>query len=122
MKEDHKEHKKEEAYYVGIRDSTQVRREILETARAVVQTVSAHTRIRDIQEEKLRLRTELAQLIRHIREDLHKLEHVLPEPKGPVPDVPAAQIVSTKRKPAPDHRLDKIELALREIEQRMRSL
>ncbi len=111
---------KEDAYYVGLGDASVTRRAVLEAARAVVQTVSQHSKIRDIQEQKLRLRTDLVHTVRMIREGLHKLEAAIPQPHGPVPEV-AAPIVIRKRV-VNDHRLDKIESALSEIEQRMRSL
>jgi len=112
--------KPEDAYYVGFGDASLLRRSVLETARAVVQTVHLHARVREIQDEKLKLRTDLAHLVHELRDELHKLEACLPKREG-IPTPAAVQRVSPKTK-VHDHRLDKIEAALSEIEARMRTL
>jgi hypothetical protein len=117
-----KDDKKEEVYYVGLDHATEFRREVLETAKAVVETISHHGRIRDIQDDKLKLRTQLAHIVYQIKEDLHSLEVKLPKRDVQV-SAPAPVIsVASKKRPLGDHRLDKIESALQEIESRMRSL
>jgi hypothetical protein len=112
--------KTDEMFYVGFSDAATLRRSVLETARAVVQTVHMHHRIRELQDEKLKLRTDLAHLVHEIREDLHKLEHALPK-RDVTAHAPAPVQRAAPRRVA-DHRLDKIEAALAEIEQRMRSV
>lgn len=112
------EEKSEESFYVGLPDSAMLRRSVLETARSVVETVRLHSRVRELQDEKLKLRTDLAHLVHEIRDELHKLEGALPKRDGPVP----APVQRAIPKRVSDHRLDKIESALAEIEQRMRSL
>lgn len=112
--------KPEDAYYVGFGDSTTLRRSVLETARAVVQTVHLHSRVRELQDEKLKLRTDLAHLVHEVRDELHKLEGALPKREGVPTPAPVQRIAPKSR--VQDHRLDKIEAALSEIEARMRSL
>jgi len=106
-----------DVYYVGFQDSDGLRKSILEAAKDVVNTARAHSRLRDIQDEKLRLRTELAVAVKDAKESLAKLQGVLPYKD--VANPPAEQ---PKRKIISDHKLDKIEAALQEIELRMRSL
>lgn len=114
-----KEAPQEEAYYVGIDGSVELRRNVLESAKIVVQTVSAHKKVQQIQDEKLKLRTKLVHVIHDLRRDLHDLHVKLP--KREVPEVRAsAPAPVTKRRT--DSKLDKIEAALAEIEARMKSL
>lgn len=116
-----KESQQEESYYVGIEGAVPLRRQILETAKGVVHTVGAHKKLQDIQEEKLRLRTELVRVTHDLRKHLHDLQEKLP-----VKDLPSAKQPihghGTRKKQSSDHKLDKIEAALAEIESRMRSM
>lgn len=112
--------KGDEAYYVGFSDAPGMRRAVLETARSVVRTVQLHSRVRDIQDEKLKLRTDLAHIVHEIRDELHKLEERLPKRDTPIPASPITRATPVRR--VADHRLDKIEEALSEIEQRIRSV
>jgi hypothetical protein len=112
----------EEAYYVGIEGSVELRRTVLETAKNVVTTVSAHKKIQAIQDEKLRLRTQLVHVIHDLRKDLHELHVKLPKREVPEVRTPTPMTASTAKRRAGDSKLDKIEAALAEIEARMRQL
>ena len=114
-----KDEKKDETYYVGFPDAVILRKEVLETARAVVKTLQMHARIKELQDEKLKLRTDLAHLVHQLKDELHKLEAHLPARDLNAVPPPVKAVVPRK---VVDHRLDKIESALSEIEQRMRSL
>lgn len=116
----HEAEKSEDSYYVGFSDAAALRRSVLETARAVVQTIHLHSRVREIQDEKLKLRTDLAHLVHEIKDEMHKLENALPKREGG--PAPTAHVQRIAPKKVQDHRLDKIEAALSEIEQRMRAL
>lgn len=107
----------EESYYIGFQDSQIVRKSILEAAKATVHTAHAHSRVRDIQDEKLKLRTELALVVKQIKDDLVKMGNIMPKR-----DVTVDAPTPIKRRVIADHRLDKIESALNEIEMRMKSL
>jgi hypothetical protein len=121
MKQDDKK-SESDAFYVAVTNATEMRRAVLETARAVVYTVHVHNRVRDLQDEKLKLRTDLAHVVRELKEHVHKLETVLPHRDVSSAPLPAAVSKSIKKATTPDHRLDKIEAALSEIEQRMKNL
>lgn len=114
----HHEKHEDDSYYVGIEDPSQVRRAILETAKAVVLSAGMHHRVLDLQDEKLKLRTQLAHTVKEVRTDLEKLESILPH-RDVQPNVAIVRAATTKR--VADHHLDKIESALQEIEMRLRS-
>ena len=112
----------EEAYYVGIEGSVELRRHILETARETVLTVGSHKRIQQIQEEKLKLRSHLVRIIHDMRKDLHDLNIKLPKRDIPEEVHKHHQHTASPKKKPVDHKLDKIESALAEIEARMKQL
>ena len=107
----------QDVYYVGFQDSDGLRKSVLEAAKEVVKTAKAHSRLRDIQDEKFKLRTELSATLKEAKESLAKLQNLLPykDITAPPPDLPKRRITS-------EHKLDKIEEALQEIESRMHSL
>ena len=109
--------KKDEAYYVGFQDPSSIRRTILETAKASVMVLRVHGRVKQLQDEKLRVRSELAQVLHELKSDFSKLEMLLPHKDIEPPKTP-----HTKRHTIAEHHLDKIESALSEIERRKRTL
>ena len=117
---------KDEPVYVGFQDSAALRRSVLEAARTSVTSQKAHQRLIQIQDQKLSTRTELAKTLKELRDELSKLQMVLPHRE--VKDIPlsaaqgAALGSQNGKKKVSESKADKIEAALAEIEQRMRSL
>jgi hypothetical protein len=107
-----------DAEYVGFPDPVGVRRPLLEAAKAAVETGRAYERIQAIQDRKLETRTALAKVLGELRESTAKLQTVLP--RRDIKDTPT--VLPAPKKKVLDHRLDKIESALAEIEQRMKTL
>lgn len=112
-----KHEEKPDVYYVGFTDSISLRRVVLETAKASVEVMHSHSRIREIQEQKLKLRSELAHILKDMKDSLQKLRTFLPDRDVPMPIAPAKKKVVER-----NHRLDKIESALSEIEHRLQTL
>lgn len=112
---------KDEPLYVGFPDASALRRDVLEAARKSVTTQKAHERLREIQDQKLATRTDLVRVLKELRDELAKLQMVLPHREVKEPAAPPVQVSEAKKR-AVDSKVDKIEAALAEIEERLRAL
>ena len=97
--------------YVGLRDPAAVRRPLLEAAKSAVASARIAERIHLLQEQKFAVRSELAKTLKELRDDLSKLQMILPARE--IKDTPAVLPVAKKK--ALDHRIDTIAATLAEI-------
>ena len=104
--------------FVGLRDPVAIRRPLLEAAKTAVATARIAEHIAAIQEQKLTVRGDLARTLKELRDELSKLQMILPARE--VKDTPA--VLPAGKKKALDHRIDTIAATLAEIENRMKTL
>lgn len=127
-----KEEGKEEPFYVGVRDTDEVRRTLLESTRDVVQHLQRAEKFKAVRKEKLEEIEKLKKLIKEIAKDVNKLKIVLPKTKlrathkkVHVPKKPTFEEVKKEVKPQPEKKqrpateLEKLEAELSEIEGRL---
>jgi len=127
-----KEQVKEEPFYVGVKDTDEVRRTLLETTRDVVQHLQRSEKFKAVRKEKLEQIDKLKKLIKEITKDVNKLKAVLPRTKlrathkkVHVPKKPTFEEVKKEVRPQPEKKhkpateLEKLEAELSEIEGRL---
>ena len=125
---------KKETLYVGIADPVDVRRQILEASKDIIQMMQQFERYREVRRERkeaiLTLRSDLHEVrgaITRLKKVLPKVKHKKEKPK-PVKVVPEPVMIE-QPKPAPKPKkrvakteVDKLELELDEIERKLEHL
>ncbi|MBU0980410.1 MAG: hypothetical protein KJ709_06380 [Nanoarchaeota archaeon] len=136
---------KDEAIFIGVRDPVELRKDILESSKAVVTSLKAFQERKRIHEEKL---TEMAKLkgvgkelqrltaqlrihlptakLSSIIEQKRKIESLLPHEQPKPVKKPVKKVDRPKPRPAqptkPKSELDKLEIELTDIESKLRGL
>jgi hypothetical protein len=126
---------KQEPFYVGIKDPTELRRTLLESTRDIVQHLQKSERFKAVRKEKLEEIAKLKSLIKEITKNINKLKQVLPKtklraskaaaPEKAVVEKPREEIKERHKieeRPKPSTELEKLESELNEIEKRLGKL
>lgn len=108
--------------YVGLRQPDAVRKPLLEAAKAAVASEKHYETVRSLQEQKLAVRAQLAASLKEMRDELSQLQMILPERDVRDVQTPLKAAPADQKKKVVDHRVDKIEAALAEIENRLKTL
>jgi hypothetical protein len=108
--------------YVGLRQPDAIRKPLLEAAKTAVASEKHYETIRALQEQKLAVRGQLAASLKEVRDELSQLQMILPERDVRDLPTPAQAGAPVAKKKIVDHRVDKIEAALAEIENRLKTL
>jgi hypothetical protein len=103
--------------YVGLPDPAAVRKPLLEAARVAVGTGRMQGTLLHLQDQKFAVRTDIARVLKELRDELARLQMILPHR-----DLKEAPPPPAVKKKVLDSRVDKIAAALAEIEERMKAL
>jgi len=71
--------KEEDVFFVGIKDPIEVRRNLLESTRDIVQTLQRFERFKQVREEKQQEVVRLREQVREISKLVNKLKSLLPK-------------------------------------------
>ena len=76
-----KEAPQEDVFYVGLRDPAEVRRNVLESSREMIQFLQRYEKLKSIRDEKSAAAKQLHTDIKELRTLINKLKKVLPKTK-----------------------------------------
>lgn len=71
--------KKDEIFYVGIRDPIEIRRSLLESSKDMVHSLQRFERFKEVRKEKLESLHELKKTMSIVKKLMGQLKHALPE-------------------------------------------
>lgn len=117
-------------YYVGIRSANDLRRNLLESSKAVILSLENFERIKQIETEKTQLKNKLKDDVKELKMLFSKLEHLMPEEviqsiqkkevvsKQPIKTIPK----KTPKNDLEEKEIEKLHKNLSMIEERLNKL
>ena len=84
MKQKKKRKRSEEVFYVGVRDPTEVRRNLLESAREAVRFLQRYEKLKEIREQKFQAMLQLDAEVKDLRSLVGKLKKSFLKSKGSI--------------------------------------
>lgn len=120
--------KKSQQLYVGIPDSTAVRKGLLYGSKDVLQALKRYEHVKEIRDKKIELMFQYQKELSGIRKDLRRLEKIMPKtPAKKKVDLPSKQPTKVARQkvvvpPAEDQTLKELTNQLDSIERKLSKL
>ena len=119
-----KEGKDKEQFFVGIHETRDLRRNILESSREMVHTLQSYEKVQEIREEKLRRIKQFKTVIEELKLLISKLNEAMPKVQVRQPE--PTRISSSKKryreKRVTPKRKEKEELDLKRLEEELSSI
>ena len=122
---------KDEIFYVGVQNPTDVRRHVLEATREIVLLLRAYESLRTLRMHKAELMDKARKQVKDLHKDIDRMKRTLPKGRGKqeMPSEPAvkkrqppASIVKTESAAKQKNEIDKLEAELSSIESKLHSL
>ncbi len=116
---------KEDIFYVTVRDSAYLHRQILETSKDIIECLHRFERFKKIRAEKIKAVEELIVLFRDINDLTAKMKIEMPKVKLPPLPKKKAEEKKEEKKEHPgetDDELKKLEAAIAQIEARLNEI
>jgi uncharacterized coiled-coil DUF342 family protein len=133
---------RKEAFYVGLAEPVAVRRNLLETSKALIQLLQKFEKLKDVRSEKHKAVSKLHELFKEISAELIEIKHdlphyriselpkkkegrpkiVLPKKAKIIPKKQAKKVAPAMPKPKRASELDKLERELSSIEAKLKGI